>query len=440
MLFIEVIGYYLISSIFVNSFAAITISLIAIIMNKVFLLYKNYILFSKAKQIISLIKSGIYIFLFFAIVNVFYPLNMNGIIESILNIILFSILIRIVFTSIYKRYFIKQNKLLLMCGNAELDTLYESIVINNPEFIVSNILSNKNIIHDFYSVKSKAKYIDFNQVKNIIKTNNIKYIFLGNIFNTKEEISDFIDFAKNENVTILLHSNIYANILTKINSEKVANKKVFIINDDDDSYIKQLIYRLFDIIGSISLIILFLPLFIIIAFLIKKSSPGPIFYTSIRVGKNGKPFRFYKFRSLKIVDEKEEEKRKQKTIRALKNSDKKIEKIVDTSRQTKIGKFIRKTSLDELPQFFNVLKGDMSLVGPRPCLQYEWDTYTSWQKRRLNINPGCTGLWQVVGKGEVSIDEMVALDMYYIEHKTLWLDIEIMLKTLPVMLLGNGDK
>jgi lipopolysaccharide/colanic/teichoic acid biosynthesis glycosyltransferase len=105
---------------------------------------------------------------------------------------------------------------------------------------------------------------------------------------------------------------------------------------------------------------------------------------------------------------------------------------------TSIGKFLRKTSLDELPQFVNVLKGEMSLVGPRPPLSYELDHYQEWHKRRLNVKPGLTGLWQVSGRSAVPFDEMVALDLHYIESWSLLLDIKIILRTLPVMLAGSG--
>ena len=108
------------------------------------------------------------------------------------------------------------------------------------------------------------------------------------------------------------------------------------------------------------------------------------------------------------------------------------------SRITGFGKFIRKTSIDEFPQFFNIIKGDMALVGPRPCLRYEWDCYEDWHRKRLNILPGCTGLWQALGRSSVTFEEMVILDMYYISNMTLWLDLKIVLQTLPVIFLAKG--
>jgi lipopolysaccharide/colanic/teichoic acid biosynthesis glycosyltransferase len=115
-------------------------------------------------------------------------------------------------------------------------------------------------------------------------------------------------------------------------------------------------------------------------------------------------------------------------------------KIVNESRVTSVGRFLRKTSLDELPQLFNVLKGDMSLVGPRPCLPYEWDHYEEWHKRRLSVIPGCTGVWQVSGRSAVGFDDMVILDLYYIQNTSLFLDLQLIFKTIPVMVFGRGGK
>ncbi len=107
---------------------------------------------------------------------------------------------------------------------------------------------------------------------------------------------------------------------------------------------------------------------------------------------------------------------------------------------TKIGRFLRKTSLDELPQLFNVLKGDMSLVGPRPCLPYEWKHYEEWHKRRLSVTPGCTGMWQVLGRSQVGFQDMVVLDLFYSQNVSFHLDLWLLLKTIPVMVLGKGGK
>lgn len=203
-------------------------------------------------------------------------------------------------------------------------------------------------------------------------------------------------------------------------------------------YLNKTIYlflkRLLDIFLSLVGIILLIPILIIIRISMWLSKDfGSLFYSQIRVGKNRTPFRMYKIRSMcEDADD-------QFTDLLSKNE---IEgamfKIKDDPRVTRIGSFIRKTSIDELPQFFNVLCGDMSLVGPRPPLEREIVDYTERDFRRLEVRPGCAGLWQISGRNELSFKEMVELDLLYIRNRSLLLDIVIILKTVGVMVKPNG--
>ncbi len=200
--------------------------------------------------------------------------------------------------------------------------------------------------------------------------------------------------------------------------------------------------RVLDIFLSAVALILLAPFFLIVTAGIKLSSKGPVIFKQKRIGKNGRAFDFYKFRSMHVGNS--DSRHKNYVQDFIKNngqcqgSDIKVFKITDDPRIFKFGKFIRKTSIDEFPQFFNVLKGDMSLIGPRPCLDYEWECYDNWHKKRLNILPGCTGLWQALGRSSVTFEEMVILDLYYISNMTLWLDLKIVLQTFPVIFLGKG--
>ncbi len=193
--------------------------------------------------------------------------------------------------------------------------------------------------------------------------------------------------------------------------------------------------RLEDIIGSGMLLVLFSPLFIIIAVMIKLTSKGPVFFTQNRIGYGGKPFKFIKFRSMYTNNDPSihhEYIRKLISGKVESNDEGKntVYKLVDDPRITKIGKFIRKTSLDELPQFFNVFIGDMSLVGPRPPILYELENYHTWHKRRVyEIKPGITGYWQVYGRSKTTFDTMVRMDLQYIMKWSLWWDIKLILST-----------
>ncbi len=202
------------------------------------------------------------------------------------------------------------------------------------------------------------------------------------------------------------------------------------------------IKRVVDFILAVIFFIILIPLFLFICILIKIDSRGPILYNQIRLGKDGKPFTFYKFRSMFYGSDKDKtrvEKLKQ-FITEDENGDSASTKIVDEKQVTRVGRFIRKTSIDELPQLLNVIKGDMSLVGPRPCLQYEWDHYEEWHKKRLSVTPGCTGIWQVFGRSTVGFRDMAILDMYYIYNISFHLDVWLILKTIPVMIFGTGGK
>lgn len=187
--------------------------------------------------------------------------------------------------------------------------------------------------------------------------------------------------------------------------------------------------RLIDIIGASCGIIVLSFLFIFIAILIKIEDPkGTVFFSQKRVGLNGKEFKMYKLRSM--VSNAEEKLAELLNYNEVSGA---MFKLKDDPRITKVGKFIRKTSIDELPQLFNVLKGDMSLVGPRPPLPREVAVYSDYDKQRLMVTPGCTGLWQVSGRNSLSFEEMVELDLQYIRERSFLFDIKLILKTVLVL-------
>ncbi|MDP2688796.1 MAG: sugar transferase, partial [Deltaproteobacteria bacterium] len=204
--------------------------------------------------------------------------------------------------------------------------------------------------------------------------------------------------------------------------------------------------RALDITGSVIALIIFLPLFIIIPALVKLSSKGPVLFRQTRVGERGRPFTFLKFRSMHINGDEHihsDYVRKlileEKAYKTLEGGAGKIYKIKDDPRVTPLGRWLRRTSLDELPQFFNVIKGDMSLVGPRPPIPYELENYDAWHLRRVvEAKPGITGLWQVRGRSLTTFSEMVRMDISYINGWSLWLDIKLILLTPWSMLTSRG--
>ncbi len=201
--------------------------------------------------------------------------------------------------------------------------------------------------------------------------------------------------------------------------------------------------RALDILISAVLLILFSPVMLLISIGILISSPGPIFYRQTRIGKNGKPFRMLKFRSMQVTNNPDLHREYvQKLIRENTGPatlGQTSLKIIGDPRITGLGKYLRKSSLDELPQFFNVLKGEMSIVGARPPLPYEYEVYSDWHKQRLQLAPGITGLWQVMAHNTVAFEDMVKMDLEYIRTMNLWLDLKIMLLTPVEMIRGRGS-
>lgn len=198
--------------------------------------------------------------------------------------------------------------------------------------------------------------------------------------------------------------------------------------------------RAFDLLVAVPLTIILLPFFGFFALLISIDSPGPAFYTQDRVGRYGKIIKIIKFRSMRIdIDDRMH----QEHIKAYANGHLNLEngnKIVDDPRVTRVGRFLRRTSIDEFPQLFNVLKGEMSLVGPRPVPVYEVDEYKLWQSERLNSLPGMTGLWQVTRRGLSTFDEQLRLDIRYIHNQSMWLNIKLLLLTIPAVISKAGAK
>ncbi len=205
-----------------------------------------------------------------------------------------------------------------------------------------------------------------------------------------------------------------------------------------DSFKEKPVYDFFkrvcDVVLSGMAIVLLSPVLLILAIAVR-SDGGPAIYSQIRVGKNEKRFRIYKFRSMCMNADSPEMLAK---LAALNEMDGPAFKIKDDPRITKVGHFIRRTSLDELPQLFNIFLGDMSIVGPRPPLESEVRQYTEYQKQRLLVKQGLTCYWQCSGRNNISFEEWMEMDVRYIRERSLWTDLKIILKTVPAVLTGDG--
>jgi len=215
---------------------------------------------------------------------------------------------------------------------------------------------------------------------------------------------------------------------------------------DESKKIHRRTKRIMDVMGSLAALMLLSPVFLIIALAVKATSKGPILFRQRRIGQHGKSFTFLKFRSMYVGNDASIHREYVKQLIAGKaekqssnGNGEGVYKLTRDPRVTAIGAFLRKTSLDEIPQFFNVLRGEMSLVGPRPPVPYEVESYDFWHRRRvLEAKPGITGLWQIKGRSRVKFDDMVRLDLQYARTWSPWLDVKILLQTPGAMVIGEG--
>ena len=244
---------------------------------------------------------------------------------------------------------------------------------------------------------------------------------------------ELLALAEDSHIDFRFSSNLTELATSRVDVTAVAGIPLMTIKPTPLEGWGRIIKRIFDVIGSLIALPFVLILYPFIALAIKIDSRGPVIFTQKRVGREGKMFNYYKFRGM--VNNAEKQLPKLKKYNEVSGP---VFKMKDDPRVTKVGRFIRRTSLDELPQVFNVLKGDMSLVGPRPPLPDEVKQYTREQRKRLTIKPGITGPWQVSGRSSIGFDEWVRLDIYYIQNWSLLLDLTILLKTVAVVVTRKG--
>jgi exopolysaccharide biosynthesis polyprenyl glycosylphosphotransferase len=239
--------------------------------------------------------------------------------------------------------------------------------------------------------------------------------------------------CERENVRARIVPDLFQMTLSRMAITEMAGIPMIGVKNVRISAVALLLKRVVDVAFATCVLVFAAPLMGLVALVIKLDSPGPTLFRQERVGKGGKPFTLYKFRSMGVGAEDQKE-----LLRNLNEADGPLFKIKEDPRVTRLGRWLRRLSLDELPQFYNVLRGDMSLIGPRPPLPEEVAQYQPWHMRRLEIAPGITGLWQVSGRSELPFDEMALLDIYYIEQWTPALDVKILLRTIPTVLFGDG--
>jgi len=411
-------------------------------------LYRLHIILTRALHLTHIMKALYYGALTIVLVSIM--IESSSVIDSRLLIFLFSLIalpsLYIVRTELMRRLYLlfsttgfRRNIIILGDGKSG-KLLAAKLLFEYPIGLeVVGFVDDDKEIGEV--IVSDAKVIGrFNEIENLIKKYHVDELIVAVDSENYEKFLDVIDLCKKLDVNIRITSELFDVVAQKVSTEKYSDIPVIDVSTHYNNGITLALKRFIDIVISIFALIILSPVILFIIIAIKVSSPGKILFKQVRVGKNGKEFKFYKFRSMRENTEGDkEDERVKKMIEFIKDDDAESgTKIINNSRITWIGKIIRKTSLDELPQLLNVLKGDMSIVGPRPCLPYEYDNYDEWQKRRVNVIPGCTGVWQVWGRSSVSFKESVVLDLYYINNMSPWFDLQIMLQTVPAILTARG--
>jgi len=331
----------------------------------------------------------------------------------------------------------KRNVLILGDGKAG-KMLATKLMYENPIGLnIVGFVDDRKAINEEVVIGKKV-IGHFQDIEDLIDRNDIDELIIADDDSNSERVLEVIDTCKRLNVNVRVSSELFDIVGKRLVTEKYADIPVIDVSSHYNNSVTLGLKRTIDVLVPLIAVILLAPLMIIITFLIKVSSPGPVLFHQIRVGRHGREFKFYKFRSMKVIDG-EDEGRKKLMLEFMNDTSVKS-KIINDTRVTWIGQILRRTSLDELPQLFNVLKGEMSLVGPRPCLPYEFENYDEWQKRRVSVIPGCTGVWQVWGRSSVSFKESVVLDLYYINNMSPWFDLQLMFQTVPAILTARGAK
>lgn len=422
-------------------------SLVWIVIFQHFNLYKLNLFMSFGEQVIAILKSLVYGLI--GLIVITFLIKQLDFVESRLVLALFvaiSLILIVGFrTLVFRRLFTiaSQKKILhrkvLIIGKDRTAKMIAARINENEAYgfdvvgFVNDELETGAFV--FEEIENLGSLHDLGR---LVERFSIDEIIIAESEVTHAHLLDIIDRAQATPAEVRLVSELYNIIPEKVLLEKYHGVPIVKMPQNYDSAFVSVYKRVFDfVLAGIGLVIALLPM-LVIALLIKLTSKGPIFYNHTRIGKDCKPFRFYKFRTMRPdSDDTIHREFSSNFIRAAGGSDSE-KKMKNDPRVTSIGRFLRRSSLDELPQLFNVIKGDMSLVGPRPCMPYELEEYQEWHRRRLSVMPGCTGLWQVAGRSAVDFNDMVILDLFYIDNMSPLFDLRIIFKTLPVMLFARG--
>lgn len=315
----------------------------------------------------------------------------------------------------------KINVLIIGAGTMGIRTLQK--ISDQPEIGYSVIGYLDDDEEKLGMTIGKAQVVGkLSELRKIVQEKDVNEVIFAIPGLPHKQLMDYLMELDGLNVTIRVVSDLFGVIAHDTNIDLIEDFPIFDLKSASDDTIYPFMKRVFDLLVAVPAFILTLPIWLLIVVIIKIDSKGPVFFIQERVGKNGKIFNMYKFRTMYVETPKY----------AKAPADK------DDPRITKVGGFLRRSSLDELPQLINVLIGNMSIVGPRPEMPFIVEQYEEWQRKRLEVLPGITGLWQILGRKDLPLHENLEYDFYYIKNRSFWLDITILLKTVPTLLKKKG--
>jgi exopolysaccharide biosynthesis polyprenyl glycosylphosphotransferase len=271
------------------------------------------------------------------------------------------------------------------------------------------------------------------EIAAVVAEHRVETVVIASSAFDHDVLARMIAELRDEDVDVHISSGLFEVLTSRVVVSEVAGVPLITVKGISLSAGNLLVKRTFDLVVSGAIVLIGMPVWLLLALLVWGTSPGPVFYSQTRVGRSGRRFGMLKFRSMyRDADQRVTE------LAELNEASGPLFKMKDDPRVTPVGKWMRKFSLDEFPQLLNVLRGEMSLVGPRPPLPCEVENYSSGDWRRLEVMPGMTGMWQVSGRSSLTFDEMVRLDLFYIENWSVALDISLMFRTIPAVLLARG--
>lgn len=420
-------------------------SLVWIVIFQHFGLYKLDLFMSFGRQLIAIAKSLVYGLLGLILITFVFKrldfvesrlvLGMFVAISVVLVMLFRAVVVRRLFPLASKSKMLHRRVLILgkdrtaktVAAQIAYDETHGFTVVG---FVNDSAEKGERIFGEIQNVGS------FSELERLVNELDIDEIIIAESDVTHAALLTIIDHAQATRANVRLVSELYNIIPEKVLLEKYLGVPVVKLPQNYENSLFNVYKRVFDIaLTMVGLLVLAIPM-VIIALIIKLTSSGRVLYKQMRIGKDCEPFVFYKFRTMR--EGADDAIHKDFASQFIGGNPKGLKKMTDDPRVTRVGRFLRRTSLDELPQLFNVLTGEMSLVGPRPCMPYELEKYEEWHRRRLSIKPGCTGLWQVAGRSAVDFNDMVILDLFYIDNMSPLFDLRIIFKTLPVMLLAKG--